>query len=145
MKKQKNRRSFISQSQENAFEDFWKLYWLKKCKRDAQDAYIVKVKSTGAHRKVMDALRLQTPEMIARDATKRPYGATWLNGERWLDDVILPKGTKPPPKKPTRAEAYAAAEDYRKMWEEADDEMRGSLPEPMSAEQVEQYCTKEGI
>ena len=96
-KKQKPRREFKSPEHAAAFDQFWDLFWLKKSKKDAADAYIVNVKSTGTHRKVMEALRAQTPEMMGRKPHLRPYGATWLNGHRWLDEPLSPPPRRGPP------------------------------------------------
>jgi hypothetical protein len=47
----------------------------------------------------MAATREQSPEMLNREPSKRPYGATWLNGERWEDEPSAPvngSGAKAP-------------------------------------------------
>lgn len=36
---------------------------------------------------VMAATRAQAVEMLGRAEDKRPYGATWIRGERWNDEV----------------------------------------------------------
>jgi hypothetical protein len=33
----------------------------------------------------MEATRAQSAEMLSREPRHRPYGATWLTGERWTD------------------------------------------------------------
>lgn len=36
---------------------------------------------------VITATREQSGEMLSRPKDKRPYPATWLNGERWEDET----------------------------------------------------------
>jgi hypothetical protein len=35
----------------------------------------------------MAATRAQKPEMLSKEPSKRPHGASWLNGERWQDEL----------------------------------------------------------
>jgi len=72
------------------FEEFWAGYWLKKAKADAWRAYAAHVTTPALHVAVMEAVEAQTPEMMSRDASKRPYGATWLNAGRWNDEIVAP-------------------------------------------------------
>jgi len=72
------------------FEEFWSGYWLKKAKSDAWRAYAAHVTTPALHVAVMEAVEAQTPEMMSRDASKRPYGATWLNAGRWNDEIVAP-------------------------------------------------------
>ena len=44
--------------------------------------------------KVKAATIAQKPEMMAREEDKRPYGSSWLNGERW-EDVVKPEAARP--------------------------------------------------
>ena len=125
MKKQKPRREFKSPEHAAAFDQFWDLFWLKKSKKDAADAYIVNVKSTGTHRKVMEALRAQTPEMMGRKPHLRPYGATWLNGERWNDEPLQPP--RKPPTPPTATQQAEAERAYQAMLAAASPEDREFL------------------
>lgn len=77
---------FISELQARSFDEFWKFYWRRVAKKEAQKAYAKGVKSTKAHQKVMAALNQQAPQMLTREPDKRPHPATWLNQERWNDE-----------------------------------------------------------
>jgi hypothetical protein len=48
----------------------------------------------------MAAVRAQKPEMLQREPAKRPYASTWLNGERWEDELQPPaaNGHSDPPR-----------------------------------------------
>jgi hypothetical protein len=35
----------------------------------------------------MAGLHAQKPEMLRCEPNKRPHAATWLNAERWLDEI----------------------------------------------------------
>ncbi len=97
---------FVSGLQKTAFDEFWAIYWLKKCKKDAIRAYAALVRHTGLHRRIMDAVRDQTPEMLRRAPTMRPYAATWLRGCRWEDEALMaPKKPSEPPTETQQAEA----------------------------------------
>jgi hypothetical protein len=81
------------------FEMWWTGYWLKKSRKDAEKAFVKSVKSTEIFEVVMKATSAQYPGMMAREPAHRPHGATWLNGERWRDEVTAPAATKNTPGK----------------------------------------------
>jgi hypothetical protein len=68
------------------FETFYTAYWRHKSKKDAERAFAKHVTTTARFEQVLSAVRSQTPEMLAREPGKRPYAASWLNGERWEDE-----------------------------------------------------------
>ena len=81
------------------FTEFWECYWLRKSKKDAANAFYKAVKTQAMFDAVMVAVKAQSPEMLNRPADKRPYAASWVNAERWLDDVAetgpaVPKAEK---------------------------------------------------
>jgi hypothetical protein len=78
----------MTQEQERWFTTWWKDYWLRKAKKDAREAFRKHVKTEGRFEQVMGATRAQKPEMLTREPSKRPHGATWLNGERWEDEIV---------------------------------------------------------
>ena len=81
------------------FSQWWKIYWPPKHARAAAEkAFRAKVKTEARFQRVMAATREQSPEMLSREPSKRPYGATWLNGERWEDELapVNGSGAKPP-------------------------------------------------
>jgi len=82
------------------FEEWWSVFWRKVSKKPALSAFQEHVQTAERFRQVMTAVRVQSPEMLLRDESKRPHGATWLNQERWTDEapVIATNGhpAKPP-------------------------------------------------
>ena len=98
-------------SQENRwFAQWWAIYWLHKARAAAEKAFRAKVKTEPRFQRVMAATREQTPEMLSREPSKRPYGATWLNGERWEDEPSASpvNGTPPPGARPSSTDAVRA-------------------------------------
>ncbi len=72
------------------FEEFWSRYWLKKARQDAEKAFCIHVITDELFQIVLKGRDAQLPEMMAREPSKRPYGATWINGKRWTDEVVTP-------------------------------------------------------
>jgi hypothetical protein len=74
---------------ENGFDEFWKVYPLKVAKAKARVSYIGVLK-----RKKATAAELITgAERYAAERQGQPpqytkHAATWLNGERWLDEPV---------------------------------------------------------
>jgi hypothetical protein len=77
----------LTAEQESWFTLWWAEYWLRKAKKAAREAFRRHVKTAVRFEQVMTATRAQKPEMLSREASKRPHGATWLNGERWEDEI----------------------------------------------------------
>lgn len=79
------------------FDEFWQLYpyGRRKAKKKCQQKYEKLVKK-GLHSKIMEALHLQIKAYNIKLKNKAPFIAawklseTWLNGECWKDDVIIP-------------------------------------------------------
>lgn len=67
------------------FDEWYDLYPLKKSKGQAIKAYRTARKKVDAAT-ILNGLRQQLPELTSREPSKRPYPATWLNGERWADE-----------------------------------------------------------
>jgi hypothetical protein len=84
----------MTTEQETWWSEFWLEYWLKRGKKEARAAFRRLVTSETIFRKVMAGVRAQKLEMLERPRGKQPYPATWLNGERW-DDELRPQ-TKVP-------------------------------------------------
>lgn len=75
------------------FDSFWALYPKKVGKGQAVKAYRAALKKATADT-IEASLRLQLPWFDAQlkaDGDFRPNAATWLNGERWADQVATPK------------------------------------------------------
>jgi hypothetical protein len=77
------------------FGQWWAGYWLKKGRKQAEKAFQKHVRTEARFQRVMDATRAQAPEMLTRSSEHRPYGATWLNGERWEDEIERPPAAAP--------------------------------------------------
>ncbi len=75
--------------EERGFEDFWKLYPLKKGKGAALKIW--KRMKLDVRRKAYVALKAQLPSLRAKKHDSRgnycPHPATWLNQGRWDDEV----------------------------------------------------------
>jgi hypothetical protein len=80
-------RGGMTEGQERWFTIWWAEYWLHKGKKYGRIAFAKYVKTESRFQEVLAATRAQTPEMLARPKDKRPYPATWLNGERWEDEI----------------------------------------------------------
>jgi hypothetical protein len=52
-------------------------------------------------KRVTAAMSAQKPEMMSREPRHRPHGATWINGQRWQDEL----------EQPTQLTESAAADD----------------------------------
>jgi hypothetical protein len=84
-------RDGLSPQQEIWFGQWWPEYWRHEAKKAARMAFGRQVKTEEVFRKVMVATRAQSAEMMSREPSKRPHGATWLNGERWNDEIEVPQ------------------------------------------------------
>jgi hypothetical protein len=84
------RASELRSQQEIWFTKWWAEYWRHRAKKAAREAFSKQVKTEKRFQQVMAATRAQKAEMCAREEEKRPHGATWLNGERWQDEVETP-------------------------------------------------------
>jgi hypothetical protein len=91
----KSGRARLASQQEAWFRDFWSEYWHKISKKAAWEAFRKAVKTEGQFEVVMAAVRAQTPQMLQREPSKRPYASTWLNGKRWEDELQAPKPVQP--------------------------------------------------
>jgi hypothetical protein len=69
------------------FEVAWEKYWRKVGKKAARIAWLKKVRLTETLIDVERSLEAQNAVMLAKEAEHRPHMATWLNGERWRDEM----------------------------------------------------------
>jgi uncharacterized protein YdaU (DUF1376 family) len=67
------------------FEAWFDLFWLPRDRLRAFDAFCRHVKTWERFEQVMAATKQQLPEMMSKDRKHRPYPASWLDNERWLD------------------------------------------------------------
>lgn len=79
-----------------AFEVFWKLYPNKKAKANARKAWEKLKPSADLRQTLMTALgnhRLSR-DWVKDDGQYVPMASTWLNGERWTDELAPASGAK---------------------------------------------------
>ncbi|WP_248769157.1 helix-turn-helix domain-containing protein [Pseudomonas sp. MWU12-2345] len=82
---------------EEGFDQFWKLYPKKKGRKDAAKAW-AKLKPNEELRQILITALGQ--HSVSEDWTKdggryAPNASTWLNGERWTDELLPAAGSKP--------------------------------------------------
>lgn len=80
----------LTPEQEQWFGEWWPLYWRHVARKPARKAFGRLIRSADRFASVMAATRAQTAEMRTRPADKIPYPASWLNAERWNDEVAEP-------------------------------------------------------
>lgn len=83
------------------FEEFWSVVWLKKARGNAQPVFEKHAKTPELADQIIQAAKKQGPGII-RNAAKNGhtpvFPATWLNGQRWLDEdlpLIVDSGDMP--------------------------------------------------
>ena len=71
------------------FDAFWKLYPRKVNKKKAKDKFFKICKDENAYNSIMHGLKKQikSVEWQKDGGQYVPHPTTWLNGERWLDEV----------------------------------------------------------
>jgi hypothetical protein len=69
------------------FEQWWTIYWRKRDKKKAWQAFRKHVRTLARFEQVMKATAAQRPEMLNKEEQYMPHGATWLNAERWDDEI----------------------------------------------------------
>lgn len=73
---------------ERVFEEWWGLYPRKVGKGQAKRAFRSALKKADLET-LTAAIQDQTPRLMAKGAEFCPHAATWLNGERWLDEAAV--------------------------------------------------------
>lgn len=71
------------------FESFWSLYPKKTEKKDAQRAWL-KVPAAEFPKLMTRLKQFIAVDWLGREKALIPNPATWLNGERWNDEIIPP-------------------------------------------------------
>lgn len=95
---------------EVGFMDFWHAYPRRVGKKDAERAW--KRLAPDADLAGVILLAVAAQRATWRDPQFIPYPATWLNGERWTDEVVALVPIAPPPvltKTQLRSQRNAAA------------------------------------
>lgn len=78
-----------------AFEDFWARYPRREAKKDALKAWTKLAPSQTVLDTIHAALDWQVEMLEAKDRCFRPLPATWLRGERFLDEDPNARRRKP--------------------------------------------------
>lgn len=68
------------------FAEFWAVYPRRVARIKAVEAWIKRELDQHADL-IIAAIGLQAPEFLTREPDKIPHAATWLNQERWKDEV----------------------------------------------------------
>lgn len=69
------------------FEKFWELYPRHQDKKKAKQKFIRLCTNANAYQQIMDGLRKILPVWAKKDTRYIPMPTTWLNGERWNDEI----------------------------------------------------------
>lgn len=85
---------------DESFEEFYELYPNKKGKGQAEKTWNNVFTGKGSHKKpsnpfdlfetIMNAVKAQTPIILASEPRYRKHPSTWLNAKAWLDEVDQP-------------------------------------------------------
>ena len=68
------------------FAEFWSAYPRHVARAAAVEMWIKRKLDQHAD-VIIDAIQLQRPEFMTREPDKVPHAATWLNQERWKDEI----------------------------------------------------------
>ena len=74
-------------SADASFAVFWKHAWRKDAKQAAHKAWRKQCVTSAILQSVLDAVIAQSAYYLAREPDKRPYMSTWLNQQRWKDEL----------------------------------------------------------
>lgn len=76
------------------FEAWWETYWRKVSKVTARVAFFKATTDPKVIDEIHRGAQAQHAEMLAREIENRPHASTWLNQERWRDEVGQPDESK---------------------------------------------------
>lgn len=71
------------------FESFWKIYPKHQDKKKAKQKFLKLCKDEKKYQEIMQGLRNVLPIWAKKDTKYIPMPTTWLNGERWNDEMDL--------------------------------------------------------
>ncbi len=71
------------------FEEFWNLYPKKVNKKKAKDKFCKVCKNEEIFKQLMNGLNIQikSKNWLKENGQYIPHPTTWLNGERWMDEI----------------------------------------------------------
>lgn len=122
--------SSTSDKSDESFEEFWTYYPRKVAKGSARKAWTAAAKKADPG-VIVNAAHSFAVRVAGSDPKFIPHPATWLNGERWADELETQKAGagewfqpfnpgEPPPEVADDPERYAAwLEGQRNAWREA--------------------------
>ena len=84
----------VSRIASETFEDFWRVYPRKTDKGKARQAYVKALTKTDPE--TLKAAAQRFKDLPGREAKFTPHPTTWLNGERWDDELDAPAQHTPP-------------------------------------------------
>ena len=71
------------------FESFWEIYPKHQDKKKSKQKFLKLCKDEKKYQEIMQGLRNVLPVWAKKDTKYIPMPTTWLNGERWNDEVDL--------------------------------------------------------
>ena len=83
----KNSEIEVLDQKEMWFESFWKIYPKHQDKKKAKQKFLKLCTNEKEYKAIMDGLRNVLPVWAKKDNKYIPMPTTWLNGERWNDEV----------------------------------------------------------
>ena len=85
----KNSEIEVLDQKEMWFENFWEIYPKHQDKKKAKQKFLKLCKDEKKYQEIMQGLRNVLPVWAKKDTKYIPMPTTWLNGERWNDEVDL--------------------------------------------------------
>ena len=83
----KNSEIEVLDQKEMWFESFWEIYPKHQDKKKAKQKFLKLCTNEKEYKAIMDGLRNVLPIWAKKDTKYIPMPTTWLNGERWNDEV----------------------------------------------------------
>lgn len=83
----KNLEIEVLDQKEMWFESFWEIYPKHQDKKKAKQKFLKLCTNEKEYKAIMDGLRNVLPVWAKKDTKYIPMPTTWLNGERWNDEV----------------------------------------------------------
>ena len=83
----KNSEIEVLDQKEMWFESFWKIYPKHQDKKKAKQKFLKACTNEKEYKAIMDGLRNVLPVWAKKDTKYIPMPTTWLNDERWNDEV----------------------------------------------------------
>lgn len=83
----KNSEIEVLDQKEMWFESFWEIYPKHQDKKKAKQKFLKLCTNEKEYKAIMDGLRNVLPVWAKKDTKYIPMPTTWLNGERWNDEV----------------------------------------------------------